>query len=104
MKKIFVTFFLLIFLIPQVTFWEYQDIDMEYYSESIEAFKNSPSADQIYLIENDEQRYCEQVYLEAYRRRDFTPEELDVCGQLFHIKMQQELDYMFYMENNRYRY
>jgi len=47
--------------------------------ENIEAFINSPSRDDLNAIEDEVIRYCEEVYLKASRRRDFTPEEVSTC-------------------------
>ncbi|MDD2871802.1 MAG: hypothetical protein PHS49_07480 [Candidatus Gracilibacteria bacterium] len=76
----------------------------DYYNESISAFINSPSEDDLDEIVDESDRYCEQVYLEATRRRDYTEIEQAICGDLFEIKRQQELDYITYMLKNRGAY
>ncbi|MFK7779744.1 MAG: hypothetical protein QM490_01230 [Candidatus Gracilibacteria bacterium] len=73
----------------------------EYYNESVNAFINSPNLDEINNIENKIVRHCEQVYLEATRRREYTELELKYCSDIFQIKRQQEMDYMTYMFRNR---
>jgi hypothetical protein len=86
------------------TFWftnTYSEYENEYYNESVDAFINSPSAFQLEEIKDKNTRYCEQVYLEATRRREYTEEELELCSELFSIKRQQELDYMNYVFWNR---
>lgn len=73
----------------------------DYYKESINAFINSPSAEELYDIVDESDRYCEQVYLEATRRRDYTEIENAICWDLFAVKRQEELDYVTYMLKNR---
>lgn len=45
--------------------------------------------------------YCEEVYLEATRRRDYTEYELNTCWDYFIQKNNEEKAYMQYMFNNR---
>lgn len=45
--------------------------------------------------------YCEEVYLEATRRREYTQNEFDICWEYFTQKNNQEKAYMYYMLNNR---
>lgn len=45
--------------------------------------------------------YCEQVYLEATRRREYTDNELLICWDYFIQKNNEEKAYMQYMFNNR---
>jgi hypothetical protein len=45
--------------------------------------------------------YCEQVYLEATRRRDYTDNEIILCWEYFTMKNNEEKAYMNYMFNNR---
>jgi hypothetical protein len=45
--------------------------------------------------------YCEEVYLEATRRRDYTQYELEICWEYFTQKNNEEKAYMQYMFNNR---
>ena len=45
--------------------------------------------------------YCEEVYLEATRRRDYTEYELNTCWDYFTKKNNEEKAYMQYMFNNR---
>lgn len=73
----------------------------DYYYESIAAFMNSPSKDELPEIVDESTRYCEQVYLEATRRRDYTEIELAICSDLFAVKRQQEKYYITYMLYNR---
>ena len=74
----------------------------EYYWESIEAFISSPSSDELKLIDNEINRYCEEVYLEATRRREYSEIELAICFEIFEVKRQQEVDYIMYMFRNRW--
>lgn len=45
--------------------------------------------------------YCEQVYLEATRRREYTIYENNRCWVYFEMKNNEEIAYMKYMLNNR---
>ena len=73
----------------------------DYYWESVESFISSPNLDDLNKISDNIQRYCEQIYLEATRRREYTKLEISICSELFTIKRQQELDYINYMYTNR---
>lgn len=99
MKKIFLT---LVFLIATFSFdWLNAYFYNEYYSTSITKFINSPSKVDLENIENNRIRNCERVYLEATRRREYTEIEKKLCSDIFQIKRQEELDYMYYMFRNR---
>ena len=74
----------------------FANFDEEYYETSIDEFVNSPSEFQIEEIEDETSKYCELVYLEATRRREYTSEEIELCWELFEVKKQQELDYINY--------
>jgi len=45
--------------------------------------------------------YCEEVYLEATRRREYTEYENNTCWDYFIQKNNEEKAYKFYMFNNR---
>jgi len=96
-KKIILAIWILFLLSTFTVFWE----DDWYYKESIDAFINSPSLEDLDKIQDENTRYCEQVYLEATRRRDYTKEELNKCSKIFEIKKQQEIDYINYSLSNR---
>ena len=53
------------------------------------------------ITTSDNLNYCEQVYLEATRRRDYTEYEMNVCWDHFTEKNNEEIAYMKYMLNNR---
>ena len=53
------------------------------------------------MTTSDKLTYCEQVYLEATRRREYTYEENTICRDYFEIKNKEEISYMKYMLNNR---
>jgi len=72
-----------------------------YYWESIKAFMSSPSFNELWQMKDEATMYCESVYLEATRRRDYTEIEEAICSDIFAIKRQQELDYITYMMRNR---
>ena len=73
----------------------------DYYYESIKAFVSSPDKEDIKYIKDERTQYCEEVYLEATRRRDYTEIEEVICSDIFLLKRQQELDYKIYMLKNR---
>ncbi len=74
----------------------------DYYYESIKWFINSPDKDDLKYIKDERTQYCEEVYLEATRRRDYTDIEVVICSDIFTIKRQQELDYKVFMLKNRW--
>ncbi len=83
------------------TYSSYSYFCSDYYKESITSFINSPSKDDFSEIFDEKELYCEQIYLEATRRRDYTEIELNICSDIFQIKRQEELDYITYMFKNR---
>lgn len=91
----------LYFILLFSSFSSYSYFYSDYYNESINAFINSPSEQDLDEIVDESDRYCEQVYLEATRRRDYTEIEEAICWDLFTVKRQEELDYITYMLKNR---
>lgn len=86
MKK--VVFVLLIFVsFFDISNWFYDN------SESIKRFINSPSYSELEYLKDLEIKYCEEVFLDAYRRRDFSEEENFVCRDIFSQKIEDELNY-----------
>lgn len=85
MKKItiFIITFLLLFSVSKADFE----------SEAIDSFINSPSFEDLDKIEDPKIRFCEETYLEAYMRREFTEKENKICGDFFVKKM--EAEYLF---------
>ena len=73
----------------------------DYVIENIIAFTKSPDKIDLKKIKNKNDKYCEQVYLEATRRREYTQKELNFCENHFAMKREQEIDYVRYMQNNR---
>ena len=67
-------------------------------------FESSPDATQIEFIKDTKTRYCEQTYLEAMRRRDFTRYELRVCKDIFIKKIRAEIEYKRRVMQERYIY
>jgi len=55
--------------------------------------ESSPNAQQISKIKDPKVRYCEQVYLEAMRRRPFTRREVRICRNIFIKKIKAEIEY-----------
>lgn len=62
--------------------------------ESILRFENSPSYSDLEKITDEKNRFCEEIFLDAYRRRDFTEEENKICSDIFEQKIEDELNYM----------
>lgn len=100
MKKVLIYIISVIFICSTSTTNAYYDYN-EYYWESINAFINSPSKEDLVDIIDESTRYCEEVYLEATRRREYTEIEKAICSDLFQVKKQEELDYITYMYKKR---
>ena len=62
--------------------------------ESILRFENSPSYADLEKITDEKTRFCEEIFLDAHRRRDFTEEENKICSDIFEQKIEDELNYM----------
>lgn len=87
-------FFVWIFLIFSMLFsW----VSAMNYNNSIVSFINSPSFIELDSIEDNRLRYCEEVYLEASRRREFTRLETRICKEMFISKIEAELNYKKYV-------
>ena len=78
-----------------------KDLANDYFIENVISFIKSPDKDDLVNIKDLTEKYCETVYLEATRRRQYTEEELKKCWNFFEMKMEQEMDYIRYMQNNR---
>ncbi|MDR2411152.1 MAG: hypothetical protein LBD88_00660 [Candidatus Peribacteria bacterium] len=73
----------------------------DYIQDSIEYFKNAPNFVDLEKIEDEHLRYCEEVFLIAYMRRNFTEEENNECRELFAKRIEAEMVYKKYVLNNR---
>lgn len=104
MKKIFLTFIFIISIFFNTTVNSTYYFYSNYYWESIEAFISSPNKNDLSNISNQLLEFCETIYLEATRRREYTDLETAICSEIFEIKRQQELDYINYMYKNRWIY
>lgn len=89
------------FLLISNTFW----ISAVYNSE---LNKNPIFMENVYNFINTqdstdwvELSYCEEVYLEATRRREYTEYEINFCWDYFTQKNNEEKAYIQYMFNNR---
>lgn len=96
MKKTIITS-ILIFSLIWTTF-------ANYYTTSIDNFTSSVSLNEINSIENSELKYCEQVFLEAYMRREFTDLENSKCSDIFEIKIENQMNYMKFSFDERWIY
>ena len=99
MKKIIKLFFLL--TLTFFTFSTSADYNDKLTSQPIfmEHVYNFISTDDI--TTSDNLSYCEQVYLEATRRRAYTEVETNKCWKNFEQKNTEEIAYKKYMLNNR---
>lgn len=97
MKKIFVLLFV---------FFSFLNISNAYFfdEESIERFISSPNFYELEYIQDLEEKYCEEAFLDAYRRRDFTEEENFVCSDFFARKIEDELNYKKSVLSERWIY
>lgn len=85
MKKIISYIIMTVFSLPIVV-----SADEDYF---FDGFENSPNTYEMRLIRNEKTRYCEQIYLEAMRRRAFTNEEINYCKNIFIKRIKEELEY-----------
>lgn len=99
MKKIFFTLFLFISL-----FWSFFVVKADYTTDSINNFKNSVSASELNSIEDKKTRVCEEIFLRAFMRREFTDKENLVCSDIFEIKIEAQMNFMRYALWNRWIY
>lgn len=99
MKKIF-SFLLIISFIfsPYTTFADYnQGLSSDpIFMENVYGFIFTED-----ITTSDNLSYCEQVYLEATRRRAYSESEVNQCWKYFEKKNKEEMAYMQYMLNNR---
>ncbi|MCP4522892.1 MAG: hypothetical protein GY828_01600 [Candidatus Gracilibacteria bacterium] len=92
-----VTLFIIGFGSIQISAYSTQEPSTDpLFMEDVYSFITSPD-----LGDGDELNYCEQVYLEVNRRRDYTEGEMTECGEYIHQKNREEQAYMYYMYYNR---
>ena len=70
----------------------------------INNFINSPSAEDLDKIIDPSLRYCEEVFLKAYMRREFTEDENYKCRDVFARKIEAELSYKMSTLKQRWVY
>lgn len=97
MKK-FLFLFLSIFILSSFTSADFSE------KESIERFINSPSFADLDFIVDHKTRFCEETFLEAYRRREFTEKENEICSDFFERKIEDELNYIKSVLDERWIY
>lgn len=73
----------------------------DYIQANIEYFQNAPSFADLENIEDENVKYCETTFLEAYMRRPFTQEEINKCRELFSKRIEAEMIYKKYVSWNR---
>ena len=93
MRKILISFLIVCSLLNLV--------NADYFTDSVNSFINSPSVEELNSIEDENQKYCEEVFLRAYMRRDFTDIENEKCSDVFEQKIEAQLNYMKYMSWER---
>lgn len=93
MKKLFVFIFL--------TFSFFSVTKANYLEDSINRFINSPSYFDLEFIEDPTIRFCEESYLDAYRKREFTDLENMICSDFFEMKIEDELNYIRHVLSER---
>lgn len=76
----------------------------DYEKESIERFINSPSYIDLEFILDEKIRFCEEAFLDAYRRREFTEKENKICSDFFARKIEDELNYKKSVLSERWIY
>lgn len=98
MKKIIITLFVLLNIFSTNLYSDYDsNLDLDpVFMENVYNFINTSD-----ITDWSELSYCEQVYLEATRRRDYTDNEIILCWEYFTMKNNEEKAYMYYMFNNR---
>lgn len=98
MKKIILSLFILlnVFTLNVNAKYNKKLITDPVFMENVYNFINThDSTDTVELT------YCEEVYLEATRRREYTEYEISICWDYFTQKNSEEKAYMQYMFNNR---
>lgn len=95
MKKIVLSLLAITLMFSSInvnTYYEYSELTTEH----IKWFMNSPDKADLDRIENKIIRRCEEIYIEATRRREYTELELKYCSEVFEIKREQEIAYKEY--------
>jgi len=62
-------------------------------NEQINSFVNSPSLSDIDKISDKKLRVCQQVFLEAFMRREFTDNENLLCSDIFERNIEAIIEY-----------
>ncbi|MDF1682564.1 MAG: hypothetical protein P1U46_02170 [Patescibacteria group bacterium] len=88
MKKIILFFFLFSLFSTNVS---------AYLPLTVSDFINSVNKDELSSIEDENLKKCEEIFLRAYMRREFTQEENDSCSDIFEQKIEAEMDYKRYV-------
>lgn len=72
-----------------------------YQTNDLSNFVNSVNTSEINSIEDKNLAYCEEIFLKAYMRREFTEDENLKCSDIFEVKIEAQLNYMNYVMWNR---
>ena len=103
-KKLLFLITLILLIKTSIVDANYRFLVNNYVLENVISFIKSPNKDDLINIKDINRRFCEKVYLEATRRRNYSNIELTICWNFFEMKNEQELDYIRYMQNNRLFY
>lgn len=71
---------------------------------SSDSFTNAPSQEDIEKILDPNLRYCEEIFLKAYMRREFTKAENEKCRELFTARIEAEINYKKEVMTERWVY
>jgi uncharacterized protein YxeA len=98
MKKIIITLFVLLNILSSNVYSDYnKNLDSDpYFMEDVYSFIETKD-----ITTKNKLGYCEEVYLKATRRREYTHYETSKCSEYFIQKNNEEMAYMKYMFNNR---
>ncbi|MDD3145350.1 MAG: hypothetical protein PHV23_04535 [Candidatus Gracilibacteria bacterium] len=96
MKKFLITFFVFLSAFSSLI-----TVRADYTTDSINSFKNSVSASELNSIEDKKTRVCEEIFLRAFMRREFSDKENLVCSDIFEVKIEAQMNFMRYVLENR---
>lgn len=93
MKKIIISLLLVFSFLPIAIAEDSFDYSNYTLDSSPESFINAPSGEDLEKITDTKLRYCEETFLKAYMRRDFTNEENEKCREVFARRIEAEMNF-----------
>ncbi len=90
-----------IILITLLSLFILYSANANFEEDSISNFVNSPSFEDLEKIKDPITRFCEETYLKAYMRREFSELENIICSDFFAKKQEEEFLYKSYFSNER---